>query len=983
MQTPNSFDGCGGVYRNMRHTGSRGAGPACTSIFIPRSFPLSAKLIRAVVQFLYESLRDTLLLRAAAPQSRAGLERRMRLSFIYPAALALLALLPLLISISLAVPRRLSPARFRASLVVRSLLVIALVGAIAGTQFVHAVDTLTTVFVIDTSDSISASLRGQAEAFVHDAIQGMRATDQAAIVVFGENALVERAPLSERTMAAVSSVPVVARTNIQDALQLGLALFPADTQKRIVLLSDGGENAGNALDAARLAQARHIPISYVDLSSTSDAEALVADLRAPTRAHAGEAIHMTAVVQSTLAQSARLRLFGNDQLLSEQQVELHVGANSFDLAVTAGGQGFQRYRAEIAARRDARSENNQATALVRVAGPPRVLLVEGQPGEAQQLAAALTASSIVAQIVAPDAMPADLTGLSDYEAVALVNVAAQDLPVRAVASLPAYVRDLGRGLLMIGGDRSFGVGGYSHTPLEDALPVYMDVRDREERPDLALVFIIDKSGSMDACHCSGPNRQNAQITRGGTPKITIAKDAVAQAAAVLRPTDTLGVVAFDGASHWVIPASAGHASSEIVAALSPLAPDGGTNVRAGLQAAEQTLRTTNTRIKHAILLTDGWSGGGDNLDIARQMRAEGITLSVIAAGSGSADYLAQLADAGGGRYYPAQTMEEVPQVFVQETITAVGNYLIEEPFTPAYAEPSAIFDGLTGGLPQLYGYNGTTPKETASVALVGVDRAPVLAQWQYGLGRSAAWTSDLTGRWGKDFVRWSAFPRFAAQLVDWVLPRQSDAGLDTSFVTQGTQTVLDVQVRGADNAMRDGLTLDARLVDANGTVREAGLTQVAPGEYRASIANAVQGTYLVQVTGKQDDRVVAQSMAGLVIPYSPEYRQAQNNPALLAALASATGGALLAKPAAAFAPVAGVVSSAQEIALPLLVLALLLLPLDIAIRRFLIRRSDLQAAYARFRQPAAAPVPSSDVNYDRLRAAKQRAKRRTDREDER
>ena len=275
---------------------------------------------------------------------------------------------------------------------------------------------------------------------------------------------------------------------------------------------------------------------------------------------------------------------------------------------------------------------------------------------------------------------------------------------------------------------------------------------------------------------------------------------------------------------------------------------------------------------------------------------------------------------------------------MQETITAAGNYLIEEPFTPAKAAPSSILDHLNAGLPQLYGYNGTTAKESATVVLTGMDDAPILAQWQFGLGRSVAWTSDLKGKWAHDWVRWADFPRFAAQVVGAVLPNQSDGLLDTSFSSDGPQTEIHVQTNGAANGLASNTELQARIVSADGSAQEIGLSQIAPNQYHATITNALQGTYLVQVTGTQDGRSVARQTAGLVIPYSPEYRANQSNPALLASLAALTGGQQLSDPAAAFAPLEQAVTSAQEIDLPLLILTLLLLPIDIAIRRVLRRK---------------------------------------------
>src|SRR4029078_8516675 len=120
----------------------------------------------------------------------------------------------------------------------------------------------------------------------------------------------------------------------------------------------------------------------------------------------------------------------------------------------------------------------------------------------------------------------------------------------------------------------------------------------------------------------------------------------------------------------------------------PIEPEGGSNVRAGLVAAQEALEQTEARIKHVILLTDGLGGDRSNInvaerlraeiDVAQRMRAEGITLSVVGAGGGSDQNLKTVADAGGGRYYPVQNMEDVPQIFVQETLTAAGKYLVEE-----------------------------------------------------------------------------------------------------------------------------------------------------------------------------------------------------------------------------------------------------------------------------------------------------------------
>ncbi|NNJ09063.1 VWA domain-containing protein [Chloroflexales bacterium ZM16-3] len=896
-----------------------------------------------------------------------------RLSFIYPEMLWLLSALALIWAVALLAPRRLSPWRFWGGLAVRSLIGLALVLSVAGAQLVLPVDQLTTVFLLDGSDSLAPSLRAQAESFIQESLTAMPEGDQAAIVVFGGGALVERAPSDVRRLGRVSSVPVATRTNIADAIQLGLALFPGDSEKRLVLLSDGAENSGQAVDAARLAVARGIPISVVNLALPSgDAEALVGQLEAPTRVRDGQLATLKATIESTIAQRATVRLVGDGGVIAERQIDLQPGATIIPFEVAVSGSGFQRYRVQVQPDRDGRAQNNEASALIQVQGPPRVLVVSPNSRDSSALVAALSATNVLAEPLAPGAIPTDLAGLSVYDAIILVNTPARDLPVGAMAAMPSYVRDLGKGLLMIGGDKSFGVGGYGRTPVEEAMPVYMDVRNREERPDLAIVFVIDKSGSMDACHCSSSDRSSTQMNASGDRKVDIAKDAIAQASALLSEHDQMGIVTFDGQAFSTMAITQGATVDQVISAVSGVEPRGSTNVRAGLLKAEELLNGADARIKHMILLTDGWGGGGSQNDIAERLRSEGITLSVVAAGGGSADYLEQLALDGGGRYYAAQDMADVPQIFVQETITSVGNYIIERPFTPVAVGQSPLLAGISA-TPPLYGFNGSTLKDTARLMMSTDDDQPLLATWQYGLGHSAAWMSDASGKWAKDWLTWESFPRFMGQLLDSVLPVRGGQEISTDVIVSGGETTVSLDTGALSS---QGMAVTATLIGGDGSKHDLPLTQVGPSSYQGRVENPAPGTYLVQISGAEGDRTIIQETAGLVVPYSSEYRSSQGNPALLGELASITGGSQISQPADAFAHVDMQVTSAREIGLTLALLALLLLPLDIALRRLMLRRSDFGAAGAWWaaRQAArAAPVPAApDDPLERLAAAKRR-----------
>jgi Mg-chelatase subunit ChlD len=911
----------------------------------------------------------------------------MRLSFIYPTLLSLLLLVVPLLALTLLAPRRLPAARFWASLVLRLLLFVLLVGALAGTQIVRGVDELTTVFLVDSSDSVSPEDRTRAEAFIQSALATMRENDRAAIVAFGDNALVERAPSTERALRRLQSVPVTTRTNIGEAINLGLALLPADTQKRLVLLSDGGENAGDTYSAVALARARNVPIEVVNLNETSNDVAQVSELRAPSTVRKGQTIPLDVVIESSVATAATVRLRSNAGIIEERQLELKAGRQTIPFSVTAESDGFARYSAEIEVANDTRAQNNQAAALIDVQGEPQVLLVEGKAGEAANLATALQAAQMNPRIVAPEAMPTNLAELGGYDAIALVNVAAGRLPSSSMKLLPSYVRDLGRGLVMVGGDRAYGMGGYNKTPVETALPVNMEVKDKQRRPDVAIVFVIDKSGSMAACHCDSPDRDG--MNEGGVVKVDIAKEAVVQASALLQPDDQLGVVAFDDVPRWAVDVNKVPSLDEITQAIAPMEPNGRTNVRGGLLAAKDALEKTDAKVKHVILLTDGWSSGGEQTGIANELRAAGITLSTVAAGGGSAPYLEELAEAGGGRYYPVVNMEDVPQIFVEETVKTIGSYMVEQQFVPTLVGDSPILRGLTDqGWPALYGYNGTELKDTAQMILRSPDGDPVLAQWQYGLGRSVAWTSDFKGQWGTELIRWQQFGSFAAQLVAWTVPRQAENALNAQTRIEGTQAIVTAEARGKDGTPLADAQVTATLVRPDGSSQSLPLRQVGPGQFQATIPNPQTGSYLVQVNAQNQGQSVGQQMVGLVVPYSPEYRQQQSNPALLQRIAQETGGNVLETPAAAFEHNLATVRRAQEISLPLLLLALLLLPLDIGVRRLSLRRRDVAEVGVWFAQrwpsrrstSASAQPVLGDLQRAKARAAARGARRNTDEE---
>jgi Mg-chelatase subunit ChlD len=891
-----------------------------------------------------------------------------RLSFITPAALALLALLPILWALTLIAPRRVALWRRWLGLLIRSVILVALVFGLAGAQLVRPVRALTTVFLVDASDSVAPAQRARAEQYVEEALRTMPPNDRAAVVVFGENALVERAPSSLATVGRLSSVPVTTRTNIQDAVQLGLALLPADSQKRLVLLSDGGENSGRAIDAARLALAREVSLDVVPLPSERGADVLVSVLDAPAVAREGQDIGLGVAIRSTIATIGKLQIFVDGQLINEQAVTIAPGLTDVSVRVPSGAAGFQRFEARLEAEGDTEPQNNRAAAFTEVQGPPRMLLVAGDPTRAANLQAALEVAGVRVDLRPPNQAPASLDQLSTYAAVVLVDTPARDVPRALLEAIPAYVRDLGRGLAMIGGGDSFGAGGYRRAPpdqsgasIEDALPVNLDPLDTAQQPDVGLVMVIDRSSSMS--EAAGASRT----------KLDLAKEAVYQASLGLSQRDQIGLVVFDDDADVALQLQKLPPAVDLEQALSSFNTGGGTNIRPGIEQAAGMIANANAKIKHIILLTDGLAPSNYS-DLITQMRDAGITISTVAVGDDADPNLEQIAETGGGRYYQVKRVEDIPRIFLQETVIVAGRDIIEGAFVPAVALQSPVVRGLAQ-LPSLYGYNGTEAKEAARTILVTPDNKPILSQWQYGLGRAVAWTSDLKGQWARDWVGWDQFPRFVGGFADLLLPPRAAGNLTLRASTSGAQAALELNA--ADNQGRplNDLTLQGNLIDPENQSAPVTFSQIGPGRYRAVVDATNAGVYLAQVGAVgADGQQVGVASTGLVVSYSPEYGDTRDNPQLLRDLAAVSGGRVSPPPATVFEPTAQAVGTVTEIGLPLLWLALLLWPLDIAIRRVFLRVGDFAPALAGLRGRRGRASPARDESLARLSAAKRRAR---------
>ena len=866
----------------------------------------------------------------------------------FEAAIWLLLLIPALVITfvpHLAARRRMGARRRRAALAIRTILLSALVLALAGLQLVLPVDRLATVFVVDLSDSVGESGREDALAFLRETLEVMPEGDEAGIVAFGKDALVERLPEELRRVDRLRSTPVKAATDIGGALRLAAALFPDAAQKRIVLISDGNDTTGRGQREAALAAARGIQVETRVVGLVDQQEVLVDRLTTPSTARLGEEIEAVAEITSSVAQPATVRLFADGALVQTARVDLKEGSNRIVFRVKPTEAGFHTFRAVVEAASDTFSQNDRADSNTIVKGEPRTLVLAGNQAVAAELVKALETEGQLVDSIVPEALPTDFSSLLAYDSVVVVDVPRLRFTDKQLLALQTYVRDLGRGLVMVGGPDAYGAGGYTKTPIEETLPVDMGVRNRQKEPDIALVVVIDKSGSMDACHC---NSFNGGMGGGGqlqgVRKVDIGKEAILRAAAALTARDELGVVAFDESAHWVVQVKPLGQITDLEGQIAVINPLGQTNIYSGLDQAVQSLEKVTATRRHIILLTDGWSRSGEYDQILQRMKAAGITLSTVGAGGGANPFLEQLAQQGGGRFYAASNVASIPDIFLKETQQVAGQQIVEEPFFPIQTSSSPILRGLEVGLPKLLGYNGTTIKSAAQLVLVSSRDDPILAQWQYGLGRSVAWTSDSTGRWAKNWIGWQGFSRFFSQLVGWTFPGEESGGIEASFETLGGRTRLHVESVESDGSPRDFYRTMAVVVGPDLAPHEVQLDQVAPGVYESDLGEIESGAYAVRISQMRPGAPALGRTVGLVEPVAAEYRLLGVNKPLLAALRAATGGREITLPADPWRHDLKLTSSYTELWPWLLVLALLLWPFDIALRRVSIGRRELADA---------------------------------------
>ncbi len=846
----------------------------------------------------------------------------------------------------------LTRAQRRACVLVRALLLGGILLALAGVRWQWRCDDLAVVFLVDDSASISPEARAAARHFVEDSVKHRRAHDTVGVLGFAQNAAVWQAPAASNQLAAHwPDTPNAARadTEIGRALELAAAVLPPGTARRVVLLSDGNDTAdAGAATAARLAT-DGVEIDTVPLRNPAQPEVLVAAVDVPGGLKSGEPFDLRAGIESNVATTTKVNLYQNQFLVGQQDLPLHPGHNEARFSNLHAADGFTNYEVEILPAADTVLENNRAGTTVALGGRPRVLLVAGDEEKAAPLAGALRDAKIDVELRGPAGLPRSLTELQRFDLFALSDVSALQMTHDQMELYRTWVQQFGGGFLMIGGENSFGVGGYFRTPIETMLPVRTDHDDRQETPTVAMYVVLDSSGSMTA-------------PVGGTTKIGLADQGAVLAMNVLGGKDLFGLTAVDTVVHTVVPLGpAGAKSMSEQKILSITAGGGGIYIYTGLADAFRVIRAANAKIKHVLVFSDsadaeekvageqadGAKEGGSSLDLASAMLAEKITVSVVGLGSEhdmDVPFLRSLAERGNGRFYQTDDARNLPQIFSTETMKVAQSSLVEEPFVPLPAAPSPLAAGIDWkNCPPLLGYNSTKPKPTADIALATELGEPLLATWRYGLGQTAAFTSDASARWAGEWLTWDGYGKFWAQLVRGLLRKSEQSAFQVrqTELGDGSRLRLDIDALTPEGGFRDRLPIDVTALDAgSGQTRTARAEQIGPGSYRAEFdlpaigdaaAPGIAATTLFSVSSP--DLLERPSVFGHTRSYPREFLRTDTNEDFLRSLAATGRGRFEPTAAGVFAPPAHFSPRRVDLTNYFLAAALLLLPIDIFLRR--------------------------------------------------
>jgi len=851
--------------------------------------------------------------------------------FAAPSALVLLALLPLFVW--------LRPRQRRASWL-RGLAFLLLVLAGAGLRLSALLpqSDLAVIAAVDLSDSIDGKGRAWARGYVERLAGALPPGDQLGVLQFGGDVAVLQAPAAASQLAW-TELPVASRsTNLAAAIESALSLFPPDSERRLVLLTDGNETDGNGAATIAAAKLARTTIFTAVPPREGGADIAIDKVSAPPVVTEGTRFTVRVVVRNEAsARPAALELLADGEPVGRESFELQAGHNSLEIPFALRGAGARRLRVRLDAPGDTVPGNNERAVTVTVSGKTRVLVLT--PRRHSPIASALQRQGADVVVGDPARLPDAAGDLAAYHAVVLDGVSARSFGGHSLDVLEAYVRDLGGGLVVAGGDAVFGDKDFKQTALERLLPVTLEPRKppKREREPLALFLLIDRSKSM------GYHFRNRFEFSESHSKLVYAKRAALSVVRQLRDTDQLGVIAFDSLAFELAPLRAMRDNRVLLERDLPrVQVGGGTDFFDALQSALRQLRAARSSNAHIILMTDGNTNRppGEHDELIAGLARAAISVTTIRIGDDQEDLtlLKKISQRTGGAFYQVQNAETLPELLLRDASRQVA----ETPqgtqtFVPRLDTPSPLLLGIGGQeIPTLTGYARARARSHADVLLhvaTAERKDPLLATWQYGLGRVVAFTADPHDD-AAAWVAWEGFAKLWSQITRGTAPAQTAADLAVHLRRQPGVIELGL------DAFADlgGAVLTARLGAEGSQPLDVPLAPVGPRRFEARLPLLPPGPANLMVSVRQPDGEVRQRTLPVRIPAdddgtATELERRQPNLNLLQRLSAETGGRIDAPIRAIVGREAGTRRVDYNLDGWLLPLAMLLFLGDVALRR--------------------------------------------------
>ncbi len=626
-------------------------------------------------------------------------------------------------------------------------------------------------------------------------------------------------------------------TDLEAAVALAAAMLPNDRHGRIVVVADGNETSGQVARSAAVARARGIAVDVEPITEMPPGEVLVESVHAPLRVYLGDTFLLDAVITAQAATRSHVTILQAGEIVLEQDLDLLPGRNRVETVVPARASGNLVLEVSVTSARDTFVENNRNGVIVAVGAPPSVAVLTPDPVAGEVLVRALAVQGLSARLMSPSAAPKKTDGWLAHDAVVTMNLPAIALDTEQQESLEQFVHRHGRGLLILGGENSFGPGGYFGTAFERLSP--LSSRIPHETPKVAIVFVLDRSGSMTAW---------ADAARTAT-RLDIAKEATLVAVGQLPDEARVGIVAFDHEANILLPLQQEKDAAAVEQALGALTPGGGTFIYPGLAAAVAMLAGADVTARHIVVMTDGLSQTADFTALFDEARRLGITMSAIAVSS-AADPAQPLliAEGGGGGFYRTDDVRALPSILLQETLMLASAPLQRTAAAVHRVDQAGFLQGLPDPLPPVQMYVRTTLQPGGTLHLAVTDERgetePLLASWRYGNGRVLAFATHGAGTGTADWLQLPAYPLLWAQAVRQFLPDANGPGLWVTLLRSGdsvrvTADALDktgAAIRGASAVATtdDGQAIPMREVAAGRY--EAVVTLPSPGRWRVDVA---------------------------------------------------------------------------------------------------------------------------------------------------